>query len=115
MSLILVTLMMEVILPSNTSVLTRATRCHIAEDGIPHMDGLLIVFAVTVIYSQNVVSLRKHPLNSVAGDTRGRIYLHAIPFSTFCRIISENSLKSFVLDFHFGFAQERFHVFINAV
>jgi hypothetical protein len=33
---ILVTLMMEVIRPSETSVLTRTTRRHIPEDGIIH-------------------------------------------------------------------------------
>jgi hypothetical protein len=38
---ILVTLMMEVIFCSNTSILTRATRHHIRGDGIPHYDGFL--------------------------------------------------------------------------
>jgi uncharacterized membrane protein len=56
---------------------------------------LPIFFAIIVIYSQNAASLRKHPLNSVVDDTRGRICHHVFPFSPFCHIMLKYLTKLF--------------------
>jgi hypothetical protein len=54
---------------------------------------LPIFFTIIIIYSRNAASLRKHPLNSVADDTRGRICHHVLPFPPFCHILLEFHTK----------------------
>jgi hypothetical protein len=67
--LILLTLMMEAILPFDISVLTRGTRCHITQDGILYTRHTHLTVSNMVTRERSVVTRRTILPGTMSGIT----------------------------------------------